>query len=220
MMRIGRKRFDARAMLRRTSAVSFLVMSLAASHAMAQTPGSGLASNYAANADKPINIEADALEVDDKKKVAVFTGNVTATQGDFSLRAKEVQVSYTQAAKGQGEKAQPAKQAESGVPGGGGAEISRIDAKGKVLVTNKESQTATGDWAIFEVKKQVITMGGEVVLSEGPNTIKGSRLVIDLTTGLSRFDTAASKEAGEGGSSGRLQMIFTPKSRPGADAAN
>jgi lipopolysaccharide export system protein LptA len=214
MTRIGR-------MVLAGNSVLLLAAALVPAVAMAQAPGSGLASNYAANADKPINIEADSLEVDDKKKVAVFTGNVTATQGDFSVRAKEIQVSYTQSAKGEGDKAEPAKKAASGpIPGGGGAEISRIDAKGKVLVKNKDTQTATGDWAIFEVKKQVITMGGEVVLSEGANTIKGSRLVIDLTTGLSRFDTAAAKDGGEGGSSGRLQMIFTPKSRSGEGAAN
>ena len=42
--------------------------------AQAQAPGGSLATSYSANANKPINIEADALEVDDKKKVATFKG--------------------------------------------------------------------------------------------------------------------------------------------------
>ncbi len=150
------------------------------------------------------------LEVDDKKKLATFKGNVSATQGNFNLRAKEIQVAYTS----KDQKAASGKSA-SAVPGGGGnADITRIDAKGKVLVTTKEDQTATSDWAIFDVTKQIVTIGGNVVLTQGSNTIKGSRLVIDLTTGLSRFENDTAKSEG-GKPRERLRAIFTPKSRPG-----
>jgi lipopolysaccharide export system protein LptA len=193
----------------RRIAAGLLLTALAAPSLNAQTPGSGLATSYAANADKPIDIVADVLEVDDKQKLATFKGNVSATQGDFNLRAKEVQVTYTS----KDRKAASAKNA-SAVPGGGNADITRIDAKGKVLVTTKEDQTATSDWAIFDVTKQTVTIGGNVVLTQGPNTIKGSRLVIDLKTGLSRFENNTAKSEG-GKPRERLRAIFTPKSRPG-----
>ena len=35
-------------------------------------------------------------------------------------------------------------------------------AKQKVLVTSKDGQTATGDWAIFDVKANTVVMGGDV----------------------------------------------------------
>jgi lipopolysaccharide export system protein LptA len=185
--------------------------------AQAQAPGGSLATSYSANADKPINIEADALEVDDKKKVATFKGNVSATQGDFNIRAKEIQVLYTAAPKkdpaaGKNDPAASAS-ANSALPGGGNADIQQIDAKGKVLVTTKDNQTTTSDWAIFEVKKQLVTIGGDVVVTQGTDTIKGSKLVIDLNTGLSRFETAANDKDAAGGVSKRLQMLITPKNR-------
>jgi lipopolysaccharide export system protein LptA len=187
----------------------FLLIAFPYSIASAQAPGGSLATSYASNSDKPIDIVADVLEVDDQKKIAVFKGNVSATQGDFNLRAKELQVTYQQKENGQADRTQPA--AEPVVPGGG-ADITQIDAKGKVLVKSGDDQTATSDWAIFDVKKQLVTIGGDVVLSQGPNTIKGNRLVIDLNTGLSRFETGG--ELGGDKTKQRLRAIFTPKSRP------
>jgi lipopolysaccharide export system protein LptA len=39
-----------------------------------------------ADRDKPINIEADAMQYDDLKQVNVFTGNVTLTKGTILIR--------------------------------------------------------------------------------------------------------------------------------------
>ena len=118
-----------------------LFLALAFAPAYAQTPGTGLATNYSANADKPIDIEADVLEVDDKKKVAVFKGNVSATQGDFNLRAKELQVIYTSKEKSGGSK----KTADNKLVPGGGADLTQIDAKGDVHIKTKGDQTATSN---------------------------------------------------------------------------
>ena len=190
--------------------IVILTVVLTATLAYGQTPGSSLANSYSANSDKPIDIVADVLEVDDQKKIAVFKGNVSATQGDFNLRAKELQVTYEEQKK---DKTKSEQTASSGLVPGGGADITQIDAKGKVLVRTKENQTSTSDWAIFDVKKQLVTIGGNVVLSQGPNTIKGSRLVIDLKSGLSRFETGDGVAGGEE-TKQRLRAIFTPKSRP------
>ena len=43
-----------------------------------------------ADRDKPVNIEADRLSIDDKKKESVFEGNVTLKQGTLTLRADRV----------------------------------------------------------------------------------------------------------------------------------
>jgi lipopolysaccharide export system protein LptA len=174
----------------------------------AQTPGN-FASSYSANASKPVDIEADTLEVDDKKKTAVFRGNVSATQGGVNMKSKEIYVTYAA-----GEKKTASASAEpvaSGNPLGGGGQIKQIDAKGNVFLTMKATkegekpQEAKSDWAIFDVKKQQITIGGDVVLSQGENVIRGSKLVIDLTTGLSRFENS-----GKTGGTERMRAIFTP----------
>jgi lipopolysaccharide export system protein LptA len=45
-----------------------------------------------ADRDKPVNIEADKVEIDDQKKEAVFQGNVVLTQGTLMLKADRIVV--------------------------------------------------------------------------------------------------------------------------------
>jgi len=186
--------------------VSAFVLSAALGGIIAAVPGSaqGIGSSfqsYQANTDQPIDIEADVLEVDDKKKQAIFKGNVVARQGGFSLKARELAVHYTGDPGGD----VAAASASQGSDGADGSSISLIEAKGKVLVSTKDDQTATSDWANFNVKEQLVTIGGNVVLSQGTNVLRGDRLVIDLQTGKSRFEVQ-----GEAGKQ-RIRGLFQPK---------
>ncbi len=54
-----------------------------------------------------------------------------------------------------------------------------------MIVTSKNGQDATGDWADFDVKANKVTLGGDVVLTQDKNVVRGTRLVIDMTTGQS-----------------------------------
>src|ERR1700674_4788379 len=53
-------------------------------------PGIALADK--SDRDKPVNIEADRVTIDDKKKQSVFEGNVTMSQGTLMLKADKVVV--------------------------------------------------------------------------------------------------------------------------------
>ncbi len=143
-----------------------------------------------AKTDQPIDIESDTLEVLDDKKRAIFRGNVKAVQGGMMLRSKELLVNY---AGGDGLSSS-------------GSRITHIRADGKVMITTEKNQTATSDWAVFDVPSQQVTIGGNVVLSQGENVIKGDRLVIDLKTGRSRFENE-----GQVATSKRVRGIFKPK---------
>lgn len=138
---------------------------------------------FSTNSNAPINIEADLLKVNDKKKTAVFSGNVKAAQGDFVLRSKQLEVFYV------------------GGPSakGAGGKVSKLKAAGGVLISTKDDQSATSQWADFDVVKQVIVLGDTVVLTQGGNVIRGGRLIIDLKTRTSRFDNTKKKK-------GRVQM--------------
>jgi hypothetical protein len=58
-----------------------------------------------------------------------------------------------------------------------------------------------------------VTVGGDVVLVQGKNVLKGDRLVIDLKTGESRFENP-----GDTGTPGRIRALFMPKdAKPGDD---
>jgi len=45
-----------------------------------------------ADRDKPVNLEADTMTVDDVKKVSVYQGNVVLTQGTLMIRADKLVV--------------------------------------------------------------------------------------------------------------------------------
>jgi len=49
-----------------------------------------------ADRDKPVNLEADTVTLDDIRKVSVYQGNVILSQGTLMLRADRVQVTQTE----------------------------------------------------------------------------------------------------------------------------
>lgn len=172
------------------------------------------------NRGQPVQIEASRLEVRDKDKVATFSGNVKVVQGDTTLRCKSLKVFYEQ--NGQGAQANgaqanagaaaPGQNLKAATPGpGGSSQISRLEAGGGVTVTQKE-QTATGDTALFDMKSNTVTLNGSVVVSQGANIMRGDRLVVDLTTGVSKVD-------GKGPVRMLLQSTGPANGPPGAPGA-
>lgn len=161
---------------------------------------------FAKNRNAPIKIDANSLEVRDKDKAAVFSGNVVVTQGDTTLRCRELVVFYD----GKSVSASSALGGEAQADAGGATSgpisrsaIRRLEINGGVVVTTKE-QTATGDQGIFETAANTITLTGKpVVLTSGPNVIRGQRLTVDLTSGTSRFE------------GGRVESLIVPNSAKG-----
>jgi lipopolysaccharide export system protein LptA len=49
-----------------------------------------LAGAERADREKPVNLEADRMDLDDAKKEAIFTGNVTLTQGTMVIKADRI----------------------------------------------------------------------------------------------------------------------------------
>jgi lipopolysaccharide export system protein LptA len=87
---------------------------------------------------------------------------------------------------------------QSATPGpGGSSSIKRLEARGSVVVTQKD-QVVTGDLAVFDTRANQITMSGGVVLTQCKNVLRGDRLVVDMTTGVSRVES----------DSGRVQALF------------
>jgi lipopolysaccharide export system protein LptA len=173
----------------------------------AQAPGTGFATGYQASAGKPVDIEADSLEVDDKKKVAIFRGNVSATQGDVNLKSDTIQVIYT----GSGAKTANAASSDAASPFGGGGDIKEIRAEGNVVVVMKsKNQQVKGDVAVFDVPEQKVTVSGNISLTEGGNTIKGSKLIADIKNGTSTVENTNRNPDGRGG---RVGVVITPKEK-------
>jgi lipopolysaccharide export system protein LptA len=162
-----------------------------------QGPANAL-QGFSQNRDQPVHIEAAALEVRDKQKEATFSGDVRVKQGDTGLRCKSLVVFYEQ----DGQSGDANKTLQAASPGPGGSQrIKRLEARGGVIVTQKD-QTATGELGVFDMKNNTVTLtGNPVVMTQGQNVLRGDRLVVDLTSGVSRV------EAGKNGQ-GRVQMLL------------
>lgn len=162
---------------------------------------------FSQNRDQPIQIDAARLEVRDKDKIATFYGDekaaVKVIQGDTTMRSKVLVVFYDQDEQQTAKGAQKAKAAKAAAPGpGGSSSIRRLEAKGDVIVTQKD-QTVTGDNGVFDMKTNKVTMMGNVILTGGDNVLRGDRLVVDMTTSVSQVEVAPG---------GRVQGLF--KSSP------
>jgi lipopolysaccharide export system protein LptA len=88
--------------------------------------------------------------------------------------------------------------------------IKRMEAHGSVVVTQKD-QVATGDLGIFEVKTNIVTLIGNVTMTQGQNVIRGEKLTVDLNTNVSHVEPAKT-------SGGRVQGLLFPQNA-GPDAA-
>src|SRR5260370_31553514 len=155
---------------------------------------------FSQNRDQPIQIEAASLEMRDKKKEATFAGSVKVVQGDTTMTSKTLVVFYdsnsspaTPPANSKGTKSAPMQSATPGP--GGSSSIRRLEAKGSVVVTQKD-QVVTGETAIFDTRANLITMTGGtmtggVVPTQCQNAVRGDRLKADTATAWSRAESAS-----------------------------
>lgn len=143
--------------------------------------------NFRTDPSAPIDIDAEVLDTDDHAKTATFRGHVKAVQGDFTVTTPEL-VAYYTGETAIGLSAQPAA-------AGAAAQLQRLHAKKRVVITSKDDQKAAGDRADFDVKANTVTLTGDVVLTKDRQVINGPKLVIDMTTGISRMDTAQPRVA-------------------------
>jgi lipopolysaccharide export system protein LptA len=196
----------------RAIAAAFVAVLAATPGALAQSSATGVPNamqGFSQNRDQPIQIEAATLEMRDKKKEATFSGNVKVVQGDTTMTSKTLVVFYESSGSQGSAPAQPARAStktaakstaplQSATPGPGGASsIKRLEARGDVVVTQKD-QVVTGETAIFDTKTNLITMLGGVVLTQCKNVLRGDRLFVDMTTGVSRVES----------DSGRVQALL------------
>jgi lipopolysaccharide export system protein LptA len=143
---------------------------------------------FSQNKDEPVKIRAASLEVRDKEQQATFTGDVHVIQGDTEMRCKQLVIYYDD-----DPSVKVAKAGDAGV--NGQRQIRKIDARGGVSVTQKD-QNAVGDNAIFDMRANVVTLTGNVVVARGSDVLRGQRLVVDLATGVTKMDA------------GRVEGIF------------
>ena len=178
--------FTDRAMHRR-SLKSLGIRGLAAGLLVGATLSASSAQVAGFNSNAPVDYAADRIELQDRQKRVVLSGNVAISQADLRLRAGRTTVAYSDT---------------------GSLAIQRIDASGGVTVA-RGGETASGNVAVYDFNRRIITMIGNVKLRRGTDTLNGGRLTIDLDTGVSSVDGSA----GGNGSGGRVSGSFAVPER-------
>lgn len=113
----------------------------------------------------PVEVSADALSVSQSDGSALFTGNVVIGQGDMRLSAPRVLVFYTNDQSG----------------------VERLEATGGVTLVNGD-QAAEATTAEYEVNRGTIRMLGNVLLTQGANTLVSDSMDVDLENGTARMN--------------------------------
>jgi lipopolysaccharide export system protein LptA len=182
-------------------AVGLLIMADGIAALAEPTAASGVLGGFSRDSG-PINIQSDSLTINDQKKIAIYKGNVVAVQGDNTLRTIELEVQYVSkedeakgpAAKG-GEKVTKAPKAAATAVGEESQQIRRIKAKEKVVMVStpagKDEQSATSDFADYDVVSQTVELIGNVYIKQGKNIISGTKATLNLKTSEYSVDSAA-----------------------------
>ena len=189
--------FSSRSLATAALALALIVCGESRAQNSASAPKNAM-QGFSQNRDQPVRIEAASLEMREKRKEAVFAGNVKVVQGDTTMTSKTLVAFYDSAtapATPPPANAKAAKSApmQSATPGpGGSSSIRRLEARGSVVVTQKD-QVVTGETAIFDTRANLITMTGGVLLTQCGNVMRGDRLKVDMTTGVSRVEADKDK---------------------------
>lgn len=134
----------------------------------------------------PIEIDAATLDFEDARRFALFSGSVVAKQGDFVIRAPTITAHFS----GQSALLALPSGTAKGSDAAGAASLKKVEARGGVVITGKDGQKVTGDSADFDPVANFATVTGRVVVVQDKNVVEGSKLIMDLTSGRTRFETA------------------------------
>ncbi|VAW05547.1 Lipopolysaccharide export system protein LptA [hydrothermal vent metagenome] len=146
------------------------------------------------NSNAPVNFNAGRIEVQDRADRVVLSGAVRVEQAGLVLNAARMTVAYSNS---------------------GGIDVNRIDASGGVTI-RKSGDTATGNVAIYDLNRRLITLvGGVTLIQNNGNRLSGGRVIIDLNSGRSTIDgrSAEGSGPGTGAPDGRVSGTFTVPQR-------
>ncbi|MGV8840942.1 MAG: LptA/OstA family protein [Bauldia sp.] len=159
-----------------------LVLALGAGAALPQG-GTPMFDGILADTNDPLDIRSAVLErtTVDGMQVFVFSGSVVAVRGEMRIDADTLRITVPR----------------------GTNEFDRLEATGNVTIS-AGPQRASAQRAVMDNTRQLITMTGNVRLSDGANEMTGEVFTVELATGVWRLEAP---------NTGRVQTVITPGAR-------
>jgi lipopolysaccharide export system protein LptA len=152
-----------------------------------------------ADRDQPVNVEADTVEIDDKKQEAVFSGHVVLTQGTLMLKADRIVV----------------KQNEGGFQSG--------VAHGKPAYFRQKREgyddfiEGEAERLIYNGEAEKIELFTKAKLKRGGDEVRGAYISYNALTEFFEVNSGDNTATSPGKPRGRVRAIIQPRN---SDADN
>ena len=135
--------------------------------------------------DEPTVINSDAMDIDLAKDKITLLGNVDVQDPEMNIKCRKMIIYLGKNAKKAGNTGDSERDEQSG------KEVVKIDCIGDVVITRlqldsptgkKENQQAFAGKAVYLIKEETITLTEDPVLVNGPNQLKGERIILHTKT--------------------------------------
>ena len=155
-----------------------------------------------ADREKPINIEADRMSMDDIKKVQVFEGNVVLNQGTLQIRTSRLVIT------------QDADGFQKGVASGGADGLARFRQKREGVDEYMEGEGERIEHDAREEKTEFFIRGW---VKSGQDEVKGPYISYDaLTEKYLVTNGSGAQKVATGAGQARVRAIIQPKGKSAA----
>jgi len=153
-----------------------------------------------ADRDKPVNLEADRVDLDDAKKEAVFVGAVTLTQGTLTIKADKIIVK------------QDAEGFQYGIAYGNPAHF-RQKREGFDEYIEGFSERLE-----YDGKADKMQMFTNARIQRGGDEVRGDYISYNAVTEFFQVIGGGKSVATTGNPQGRVHAVIQPKPKPGTPA--
>ncbi len=184
---------------RKRHALRVLEAALAAGFLALACLGSLPASAEKADRDKPVNLEADRVDLDDARKEAIFEGNVSMTQGTLLIKADKIIVK------------QDADGFQYGI------------AFGKPAYFRQKREgfddfiEGYGERLEYDGKVDKMQMFTNARIQRGGDEVRGDYIAYNAVTEFFQVIGGGKSAASAGNPQGRVRAVIQPKPKPGAE---
>ena len=152
-----------------------------------------------ADREKPMNIEADRMSMDDIKKIQVFEGNVIVTQGTMQILTNKLVVT------------QDADGFQKGVATGGAGGLARFKQKRDGVDEYMEGEAERVEHDTREEKTEFFIRGW---VKNGQDEVKGPYISYDaLTEKYLVTNGSGGQKTATGAAQARVRAIIQPKGK-------
>jgi lipopolysaccharide export system protein LptA len=155
----------------------------------------GLAHAERADRDKPVNLEAARVTVDDIKRVHIFEGNVVLTQGTLTIKSAKLVVT------------QDAEGFQKGVATGGENGLARFRQKREGV---DEYVYGEGERIDYDSRTEKAEFFVRAYVLSGADEVRGNYILYDGIT--EQYLVTATPGAKPGSPEGRVRAVIQPKS--------